>query len=37
MSETFTFALLAGVVDYAGLPFMLEDKKIERPDELRSS
>ncbi|MBM4779743.1 MAG: hypothetical protein GQE15_18720 [Archangiaceae bacterium] len=41
VARSFFEALVTGdagrVVDYAGLPFMLEDKKIERPDELRSS
>lgn len=41
VSRSFFEALVTGdagrVVDFAGLPFMLEDKKIERPDELRST
>lgn len=41
VARSFFEALVTGdagrVVDYAGLPFMLEDKKIERPDELRST
>lgn len=41
VARSFFEALVSGdagrVVDYAGLPFMLEDKKIERPDELRST
>jgi len=41
IARGFFEAMLSGdagrVVDYTGLPFMLEDKKIERPDELRST
>ncbi|MDX2009555.1 MAG: hypothetical protein SFW67_05175 [Myxococcaceae bacterium] len=41
VSRSFFEALVTGdagrVVDFAGLPFMLEDKKIERSDELRST
>lgn len=41
IGRAFFEALLSGdagrVVDFTGLPFMLEDKKIERPDELRST
>ncbi|MBL8917470.1 MAG: hypothetical protein JNJ54_01300 [Myxococcaceae bacterium] len=40
VARSFFEALVSGdagrVVDYAGLPFMLEDRRIERPDELRS-
>jgi hypothetical protein len=41
VSRSFFEALVTGdagrVVDFAGLPFMLEDRKIDRPDELRST
>lgn len=41
VARSFFEALVSGdagrVVDYAGLPFMLEDRRIERPDELRST
>lgn len=41
IARSFFEALISGdagrVVDYTGLPFMLEDKKIERPDELRTT
>lgn len=41
LARSFFEALVGGdagrVVDYTGLPFFLEDKRIDRPDELRSS
>lgn len=41
LARSFFDALVGGdagrVVDYTGLPFFLEDKRIDRPDELRSS
>jgi hypothetical protein len=41
VSRSFFDALVTGdagrVVDFAGLPFMLEDRKIDRSDELRST
>ena len=41
VARSFFEALVSGdagrVVDYAGVPFMLEDRRIERPSELRST